>query len=339
MKILVITNMMPSLLNPKAGTFIAEQIRGLWSIGLEVEVLLCDRANLGPAVYWKVSGAVRAAIRLVRPDVVHFMYGGTMAALGLPVARGLPRVVSFCGVDLLGAHYGSLGYQLRTGLGRLASLVAAQICDQIIVKSRNLAEGLPRAIRERKTTIIPNGISLTKFRAMDENACRERLGWAPGRFHILFSTNDRSDLKKRLTLAEQAVDVLRLYGVDAVIHGLWCVPHDEVPVWINAADVLLFTSREDEGSPNIVKETLACQRPIVSVDVGDVKERIESIEGCFLAQPEPHDLAAKLRAVVEGRRRVDSLEAVKQLSIEAVARRVEAIYYTAADMHRAVPSS
>jgi glycosyltransferase involved in cell wall biosynthesis len=173
---------------------------------------------------------------------------------------------------------------------------------------------------------------------MDENACRELLGWAPGCFHILFSTNNRSNEKKRLALAEQAVDVLRLCGVDAVLHGLWC-PHDEVPVWINAADVLLFTSREDEGSPNIVKETLACQRPIVSVDVGDVKERIEGIEGCFLAQPEPHDLAAKLRAVVEGRRRVDSLEAMKQLSIEAVARRVEDVYRAAADAHRAVPSS
>ncbi len=326
MKVLAVTNMMPTPLNPKAGTFIAEQINGLKSIGLGVEVLLCDRPTLGAGVYQKVPFAVRTAIRSFRPDVVHFMYGGALAALGVPAARGVPRVVSFCGVDLLGARYGTLRYQVRTGLGRMASLVAARMCEQIIVKSRNLAAGLPRSIRESRTTIIPNGISLDRFRPMEGAECRSRLGWAPGRFHILFSTTNRSNEKKRLVLAEAAVEVLRQGGVDAELHGLWHIPHEEVPVWINASDVLLFTSREDEGSPNIVKETLACGRPVVSVDVGDVIERIDGIDGCYIAQADPRDLADKLGNVVNGRRRVDSLDAMKDLTIETVAHRVEAVY-------------
>ena len=326
MKVLAVTNMMPNPLNPKAGTFISEQINGLRSIGLDVEVLLCDRPTLGAGIYRKVPLAVRAAVQSFRPDVVHFMYGGALAALGAPAARGVPRVVSFCGVDLLGARYGALRYRVRTGLGRMASLLAVRMCDQIIVKSRNLAAGLPRSIRESRTTIIPNGISPDRFRPMEEAECRLRLGWAPGRFHVLFSTTNRANEKKRLVLAEAALEALRQRGVDAELHGLWHVPHEEVPVWINASDVLLFTSREDEGSPNIVKETLACGRPVVSVDVGDVSERIEGIDGCYIAQADPHDLAAKLGNVVNGRRRVDSLGAMKDLAIDTVARRVEAVY-------------
>jgi glycosyltransferase involved in cell wall biosynthesis len=326
MRVLAVTNMMPSERNPKAGTFIAEQLRGLSEIGLNIEVLLCDRATLGPATYRKVPSAVREAIRRTKPDLIHFMYGGALAALGLPAAKGLPRVVSFCGVDLLGAGYGPMNYRLRTGAGRLASLAAARMCDQIIVKSQNLADGLPKDLRDQKTTIIPNGVSLQRFRPMDESACRERLGWASDRFHVLFSTRDRSNEKKRLALAEAAVALLEKKGVAAELHGLWRTPHEDVPVWINAADVLLFTSREDEGSPNIVKETLACRRPVVSVDVGDVKERLNGIAGCYIADPEPSDLAEKLHAVVEGNRRVDSLGPMMGLTVDAIARRVREVY-------------
>ena len=326
MRVLVVTNMMPSPANPRLGTFISEQIRGLRSIGLEVEVLVCDRGNLGRSEYAKVPGAVRAAVRSFRPDVVHFMYGGALAMLGSLATGRVPRVVSFCGVDLLGARYGGVSYRVRTALGRAASLVAARSADWIIVKSGNLAEGLPAGIRGSRTTIIPNGVSLERFREMDETECRSRLGWDPVRFHIVFSTTDRSNPKKRLPLAEAAVALLREQGVDAEIHGLWRVSHEEVPIRINAADCLLFTSREDEGSPNIVKETLACHRPVVSVDVGDVRERIEGIPGCHLALADPADLAAKLRAVVDGPRRVDSAEAIEPLTLERVAHRVRAVY-------------
>jgi teichuronic acid biosynthesis glycosyltransferase TuaC len=103
------------------------------------------------------------------------------------------------------------------------------------------------------------------------------------------------------------------------------VPHEEVPVWLNASDVVLLTSLH-EGSPNIVKEALACNIPVVSVDVGDVRERIQGIEGCYLVDPEPGDLAAKLQMVHAGSRRVVSRIKIQELSLERVALQLKKFY-------------
>ena len=326
MKVLIVTNMLPSPENPKAGTFIEQQITSLEDIGVDLEVVLVDRANRGMGSYRATRELVGQARLACRPDLTHVMYGGVLSALALDSDAREAQVVSFCGVDLLGANYGSLAYRLRTWIGRQASLRAARKADGIIVKSKNLREGLPAGVDPSIVSIIPNGISLDRFQPMDRTECRRKLGWSPGVFHILFSTNDRTDKKKRLPLAEAAVELCRGRGVDAEIHGLHRVPHDEVAIWLNAADVVLMTSRFDEGSPNIIKEGLACNRPVVSVDVGDVAERIDGIDGCYLADASPAALADKLMLVQRGRRAVDAREKIAELSLERVARRVVDVY-------------
>jgi teichuronic acid biosynthesis glycosyltransferase TuaC len=51
--------------------------------------------------------------------------------------------------------------------------------------------------------------------------------------------------------------------VKAELHHLRGIEYEQVPIWLNASDVLLVTSHH-EGSPTIVKEALACNLPIVS---------------------------------------------------------------------------
>jgi glycosyltransferase involved in cell wall biosynthesis len=96
-------------------------------------------------------------------------------------------------------------------------------------------------------------------------------------------------------------------------------------MWLNASNVLLLTSLT-EGSPNIVKEALACDLPVVSVEVGDVSERIREIEGCYLALSEPDDLATKLRMVHSGPGRVPGRVRMQGLSLEQVALRLRDFY-------------
>src|SRR5712664_1222709 len=103
------------------------------------------------------------------------------------------------------------------------------------------------------------------------------------------------------------------------------IPNAEVPVWLNASDVLLLTSMH-EGSPTIVKEALACGLPVVSVDVGDVAERIEGVEGCYLAPPQSADLAAKLCLVRQSRKRLNCQTRLEELSIVSVARKLKRCY-------------
>src|SRR5262249_36868175 len=130
---------------------------------------------------------------------------------------------------------------------------------------------------------------------------------------------------KRPGLARDAVEATKRLGINAEIHQLSGVAHNEVPVWLNASDIVLLTSLH-EGSPNIIKESLACNVPVVSVDVGDVRERIQGIEGCYLALPEPGDLATKLSLVYAGPRRVPGRVKMQELSIERVALRLKEFY-------------
>jgi teichuronic acid biosynthesis glycosyltransferase TuaC len=93
----------------------------------------------------------------------------------------------------------------------------------------------------------------------------------------------------------------------------------------HTSDCLLLTSLH-EGSPNAVKEALACDVPVVSVDVGDVAERIQGIEGCHLARAEPEDLADKLQCVYQGSRRVSGRARMAELSIQNIARKLLEFY-------------
>jgi glycosyltransferase involved in cell wall biosynthesis len=114
-------------------------------------------------------------------------------------------------------------------------------------------------------------------------------------------------------------------GIRAELHYLRGVPHNKVPVWLNAGDVLLVTSSQ-EGSPNIVKEALACNLPVVSVDVGDVPERLHGIEGCYLASPEPSDLAAKLSLIRARANRIAGRISITELSLERISQRLLNFY-------------
>ena len=331
MKVLCVTNMLPSDATPCAGTFIEQQIEGLRRINIGIEVLLIDRASHGPLEYVRAGTLVRRAAEQSHCDLVHIMYGGMLADLATRVLGAIPSVVSFCGVDLLGANYGSRMFQLRTRLGVWASHRAARRADAIIVKSRNLERGLPDRVEPHRVFLVPNGISLERFRPMDQRDCQASLGWDPELFHILFSTANPTNLKKRYSLAAAAVQLLERRGRRAVLHGMSNIPHPEVPLWINAADVLLFTSRSDEGSPNIVKESLACNLPVVSVDVGDVAERLMGIDGCYLAEATPADLADKLELVATGQRARTARARMEELSIERVAERLRSIYQRVLD--------
>jgi len=314
--------------NPRAGTFVEQQIVGLRSIGVDVEVVLIDRVNKGVFEYFRTGRAVSRAVERSAPKIVHFMTGGVLGVQGIRAVSGTPTVISYCGTDLLGDRLATGIMRFRVLVGRLCSLWAAGKASWIVVKSRNLEEALPRRIDRRRVSVVPNGVSFERFRPLDRQDCRARLNWAPGTFHVVLATHGRGDRNKRVGLAEAAIQEALGLGVPAELHLMVNVSHDDVPLWLNAADALLMTSRQ-EGSPNIVKEALACNRPVVSVDVGDVRERIEGIEGCHLAEPDPVDLGAKLAVVAAGPRVVAARDKLRDLTLEAVARRLVKVYEAA----------
>jgi glycosyltransferase involved in cell wall biosynthesis len=323
LRALIVTNMYPTPTVPDTGTFVAAQVESLRGAGVHVDLLHLTRNRSGRRVYRDLSRRVATAVQATQPDVVHVMYGGVMADITTRAIRDRPVVVSFCGTDLLGGRTVGTCSRLALRYGVFASRRAARRAAGIVVKSRNLFDALPSSVDRTRVWIIPNGIDFSRFRPRDRSECRRELGWEQSRKHVLFpAVSTRPE--KRFALAQAAVAALNGAG-SVELHALSGVPNAEVPVWMNAADVVVLTSTH-EGSPNAVKEALACNVPVVSVDVGDVRDRVVGIEGCFIAEATPEDLAAKLAMVFARSRPVEAREHVAELSLQSVAERLQDVY-------------
>jgi teichuronic acid biosynthesis glycosyltransferase TuaC len=332
MRVLAVTNLYPTLRNPGIGTFIEQQILGLKRSGLDVDVMHVDRGERGMRAYFTIGAELQSRIEEFQPDVVHAMYGGVLAERVTCIVKDRATVVSFCGSDLLGELLSGSMRRIISEYGILASHIAARRAVGIVVKSHNLEAALPASVSRSKVRIIPNGIDLQRFRPLDQVDCRNKLRWDPNKFHVLFPTNG-GDPCKRLYLAQAAIDEANRSGLNAELHQLRGVPHEGVPIWLNASDVVLLTSLH-EGSPNIIKEALACDRPVVSVDVGDVRERISGIEGCHIAAPDPDDLGVKLVLVEARGERIAGRERMRALSIEQAALSLESFYHEVLESHQ-----
>jgi teichuronic acid biosynthesis glycosyltransferase TuaC len=324
MRILAVTNMYPTLDDPTLGVFVEQQIKGLRQIGLDIEVCMIARASQGVSAYVGLARQIHEQISTVAPDIIHVMYGGVMAHAVTRVPAARPVVVSFCGSDLLGSSSSALIPKMMAAYGVWASGRAASRASGIIVKSKNLLDALPASVSRSKVRIIPNGIDLERFRPLDGAECRKRLNWHPDRFHVVFSTSGGNPCK-RPELAVAAINALCERRVPAELHFMTGVLPEEVPLWLNASDALLLTSLT-EGSPNVVKEALACNLPVVSVLVGDVRAQIEGIAGCYLSGPDPSGLAEKLHWVYGSRTRVVGRPRIQDLSLHCVAQRLGGFY-------------
>ena len=324
MRILAVTNMYPSEGSPGRGIFVHEQIKSLAAVGLNVRVLFIDRTREGPSAYFRMAGRISKAFEEFNPDLVHVMYGGVMAERVVRQFHRRPVVVTFHGSDLLGENLSGWARKWISHYGVWCSKRAAIAADGIVVVARHMLKALPRTTLTGKVRVLPCGIDLERFKPMDSQSCRRELGWSRDSFHVVFASSN-GDPVKRPWLAKAAVEEARRQGLPVELHYMTGVPNSAVPLWLNAGDSLLLTSLH-EGSPTVVKEALACGLPVVSVDVGDVAERIETIEGCYLAQPDPAALAHKLFLVQRRRQRLHCGTRLLNISVLNVARQLQSLY-------------
>ena len=331
MRILAVTNMYPTPHAPAAGIFVEQQVLGLRQIGLDVELLFVDRLQEGMRTYLALQKRLHHKLDQYRPHIVHVMYGGVMADQVAKIVTDRPLMVTFHGSDLLGEPLSGWFRKCIAAYGVHASWRAARRADHLVVVAASLQEALPADVPRSKVSVIPCGIDLERFQPLDQEECRRRLHWQGERFHVLFPSHPDNAVK-RYSLAKAAVDLLARQGVPIQLHPLQGILNTEVPYWLNAADVLLLTSQH-EGSPTVIKEALACNLPVVSVAVGDVRERIESVHGCYLASPDANDLAAKLRLVYDRRCRVAGRVTLQEVSLQSSARRLQSCYETLRATH------
>ena len=323
LRVLAVTNMLPTQDSSHSGRFVQQQIEGLRRIGLDVEVLFVDRRDKGMPVYIDLPALLKKKVALFQPDIIHVMYGGIMAWLVTHAVPNIRVIITFHGSDLLGQPFERPVRRIFSAIGVFASRQAVRRCSGVVLVAEHLMRSLPKNTLASKVQVIPCGIDLNLFEPLDRDGCCLRLGWKRDTFHILFQNT--GDPVKRPALAYAAVERLKDLGVKAELHELCGIPYEQVSVWLNGSDALLVTSFH-EGSPTIVKEALACNLPIVSVAVGDISQRIQEIEGCHISASDATELARKLQYVHMNPCRVDARRTVHSVSVDHCARRLSQFY-------------
>jgi glycosyltransferase involved in cell wall biosynthesis len=307
--------MYPTPARPAFGTFVHEQVESLRSAGVEVEVLTFDGGNsLGN--YLKAGSALRARLKTGRFDIVHAHYGLT----GLPARMQFtcPVVLTYHGSDILG-EVGPTGRYSLAGRFKvlLSKALGAVVSERIIVAER-------MRTRLWSATVIPMGVDLDLFRPRSRPEARVALGLDPARKYVLFVANPGNRCK-RFDIADAAVRILAADDPGVEILPVYKATHEQVAQYMNASNVLVLTS-DHEGSPCVVKEALASNLPIVSVDCGDVRDRISGVRGCFLCDRDPQDVAASLREALLFDGPTNGREHVEAISLPNTARRTIDVY-------------
>jgi glycosyltransferase involved in cell wall biosynthesis len=256
------------------------------SLGKHVDLSVFVVEGKGWKAYWQGIGKLRRHLREHKTDLVHAHYAWVGMVASMATRR--PVVVSLMGSDIEDYR-----------IGRMLIRMFTRFCwKAVIVKSQRSKD----RIGLKNAQVIPNGVDLEMFRPFPREEARKELGFKIETKYALFLA-DPSRPEKNYALAETACRIAgRSQPVELM--ALHDIPHEKIALYLSAADVLLLTSHF-EGSPNAVKEAMACNCPVVSVDVGDVKDILQEADNCYIADHNPQDLAKYIGKVLKKNRRSD----------------------------------
>ena len=278
----------------------------LLSLGIEVDhYLIRDSGIIG---YLKNIMPLRNVVRKNNYDLIHAHY--LFSAIAASLTFNKPLIVSLMGSDVFKKNM----YLI------LIKVFYKLFWSKCIVKT----EQMKVALNIQDVQVLANGVDMKKFRPLDKSFCQGKLGWAAHNKNILFASWPERP-EKNYKLAKDAISFMSDNSVK--LHYIRDIPNVELVYYYNAADVVLLTSKR-EGSPNVIKEAIACNRPIVSTDVGDVSRLIDSLENCYITSFKPEDVAQKIKGALEGKACSAGRKRLKELNLdsESVAVRLVKIY-------------
>jgi glycosyltransferase involved in cell wall biosynthesis len=314
LRILAVTNTYPTTEKPGDGPQIRDQIEALKARGIEVDLMYIDRYR------GKKRSYAQAALRIFllsfkskRYHLIHAYYGhcGLLARLQFRY----PVIVTFLGSDLLSRRDGRIGK------------VVARLADGIIVQSKEMK----RVAKRNDAYIIPFGVNLEFFTSYTAEDARRELGLGLDEKLVLFPWNPARPVK-RFDLIQEAIRIVQQRYDRVQLIPVFDQPHETVAKYMSACNVMVLAS-EHEGSPMALREAMACNLPIVSVDVGDVRQIIKNIEGCYLCKRDPIDIAEKLGLVLERGSRTCGMHVVRQADAIRVANQVIQLYNSVLKSH------
>ncbi len=265
MKILIICSGNSGYISP----FTEEQAKSIEALGHDVKIVpIIGKGAIG---YLRAIPNLRKQAKHFNPDIIHSHYG--LSGLAACFVRGFPHVITFHGSDI------------TVPWERFLSLIVHILSDHSIFVEENLSKKL-NTLYAKKSSLIPCGVNLDIFYPMNKAEARDKLGIDHAKLYALFGGSIQVK-RKNYKLAQESVEKT---GKEIKLIELFNKTRTEVNLLLNAVDFLLLTSHS-EGSPQIIKEAMACNCPIVTSDVGDIRKLYAGINGIYICNPNPNEIA------------------------------------------------
>ena len=303
MKVLVVcsgTHEAFSLENHQA--FIYDQMNAMMNKGIEYSTFFVKENSYRG--YLKHYFLFKKELKKNSYDLIHAYYG--LSGLLAVLQRECPVVVTFLGSDI---HNWKI---------RILSKIAIALSTHSIFVSEKLAK---KSKVKRKYSILPFGVNLNLFYELDKFKCKKKQNFDINKKYALFASSFNNPVKN-FKLAKAAIDNFTDIELISLMKNL---KREEINVLMNACDFLILTSFS-EGSPQVIKEAMACNTPIISTDVGDVKELIINVKGCYIISYDIDDIIDKIKKVISFGQKTDGRKYIEKLDNEIISKKLLDLY-------------
>ena len=325
MKVLFVSSGNKSNNPGKPGAVVYNQGESLKKQGVNIDYFLVKGKGLRG--YIKEGRRLKKYLKKNSVSVIHAHYtlSGWVSLLALPKH---PIVLSLMGTDAYGEYIGKNKIVPKSRYLIFLTYIIQPFVKAIICKSKHIQSFV---YLKRKSTIIPNGVFLENIH-FNKNGYRKELGLKQNKRYVLF-IGDKENKRKNYQLLEDAFNIMDLKNTELI--APYPIPHDRVVKYLNSADVLVVPSFM-EGSPNIVKEAMACNCPVVATDVGDVQWLFGNEPGHYICDFDPQDVSAKIEHAlnfVKQNGRTNGRQRILELGLDAesVAERLVEVYEEAVE--------
>lgn len=299
MKILIVASYNKNRFAP----FIQEQADSLAKAGCEIDYFGIQ--GKGVSGYLKQLPELKRKIKEFRPDIIHAHYG--LSGLLANLQRRVPVVTTYHGSDINNAN-----------ARRFSKIAMKMSAYNVFVSQKTLDLAKPK----RNFILLPCGINLEDYPVVDKLEARKQMGLDAQKKYVLFA-GAFDNAVKNAPLAQQAVALLP----DVELLELKGYSRQQVALLMQAVDCFLMTSFT-EGSPQVIKEAMACGCPIVSVDVGDVSDNIQNLDGCCIVPRNEKNISDTIMGIVDFPSRTKGRDRIIDLNMinSRVADRLTEIY-------------